>query len=251
MSPYLQMALSALGGGLLSGLTGFGALIIMVPLMLLFMDPDTAIPVGVICGMSTQGTGTFLYRTQLKTDSLLPLLTGSLPGVWVGGTFLVYVSEMYLKAALGLLLIVYAAWNLKDDNAPRRPLSVVWAYAAGFFSGALGGAFGITGPPAIMYAARSGWPPDAIRGRLGAFFLILFVFIAATQVYHGLFTMQVLKLAAVAVPICIVSVVCGVRIAAMLKPAQYMRLLFLLILGMGLSLCRPAFMELFFEIFKG
>jgi uncharacterized membrane protein YfcA len=228
-------------------MTGFGALIVMVPLLLLFMDAGVAIPLSVLCGVALQGSGVCIYRSHVNMRAILPLLLGSLPGAWLGSYVLFRLPEAQLRTGLGVFLVLYACWGLFGGlPQPARPPASVWAYAAGFLSGAMGGAFGVTGPPAVVYATRTDWPPDTIRGRLNAFFALLFAVIAVAQFFQGLFVREVWLSAMYAIPACLLGSLCGRRITAGIAPRQYMRLLFLLILVMGASLCRPALRLLFF-----
>jgi len=235
------IALICLVGGLLSGVTGFGALIIMVPSLVFFLDMSTAIPLGIFCGIGLQSAGTCAYRVHIEVKPLLQILLGSLPGVWLGSSLLLYMPEIWLRAVLGVLIICYVLWNVTGAHStPARPPAAVWVYVAGFFSGAFGGAFGVIGPPAVMYATRTGWPPDTIRGFLGVYFTILFVAIAALQILRGLVEPEVWRLAVWMVPVCLGGWLAGKRLTAKLVPAQYMRLVLMCLFAMGLSLCLPA-----------
>jgi uncharacterized membrane protein YfcA len=241
------IAMICFAGGLLSGATGFGGMIIIVPSLAFLLDVNTAIPLGIFCGIGLQSSSVFAYRTRIAVKPLVRMLLGSLPGIWLGSSFLLHMPEMWLRAALGALILCYVAWNACSGHAtPMRPLAPAWAYVAGFFSGAFGGAFGVIGPPAVIYATRTGWPPDAVRGFLGVYFTALFVAIALAQILHGLVGPEVWRLAALAVPVCLGGWLAGKRLTAKLVPAQYMRLVLMLLSVMGLSLCWPAARMLLF-----
>ncbi len=241
MSLYLSISLICLVSGALSGLMGFGALIIMVPALVFLLGISTTIPLGVLCGISTQGLNAFTYRKHIKKDALLQMLLGSLPGIWLGSTLLCELPEYLLRAALGAFIICYVLWSIFSKLPPvTRPPASRWVYIAGFFSGALGGAFGVNGPPAVMYAARAGWTPPAIRAFLGMFCGLLFVFIAIMQSARGLIGPEVWGFAVLAIPCCLVGSLCGQRVATRLRAEQYIRLVFILLFIMGLLLCWPA-----------
>ena len=238
---HICIALICFAGGILSGATGFGALIIMVPLLTFFLDMNTAIPLGVFCGIALQSAGALAYRTRIEAKPLRRMLLGSLPGVWLGSSVLLHMPEIWLRAALGMLVICYVLWHALSKRAvPTRPPAALWAYAAGCFSGAFGGAFGVVGPPAVMYAARTGWSPDTIRGFLGVYFAALFVIIAILLGLRGLVGFEVGRLAVWAAPVCLGGWLAGKGLTARLVPAQYMRIVFMLLFVMGLSLCWPA-----------
>jgi uncharacterized membrane protein YfcA len=237
----LSLALIFFAGGLLHGVTGFGALIIMVPMMALFMDMSTVIPLGVLCGCALQIYSALAYRTRVEIKPLLHMLLASLPGVWLGSSLLLYMPDVWLKALLGMLVICYVLWQARGKlPPPARPPSRAWSYVAGFLAGAFGGAFGVIGPPVVIYVTRTGWPPDAIRGFLGVLFALLFGFIAIVQHLRGLVAWEVWQIAAWTVPLSLVACLISMRLAARMIPEQYMRLVFLLLFLMGASLCWPA-----------
>jgi len=243
---HLSLALIFFAGGLLHGVTGFGALIIMVPMLALLMDMSTAIPLGVLCGCALQIYTALIYRSQVEKKSLFHVLLASLPGVWLGSNLLFHMPDVWLKAALGLFVICHVLWQLCGKlPSPAQPPSTVWACAAGFVSGTFGGAFGIIGPPIVVYATHTGWPPDAIRGFLGILFALLFGFIAILQHLRGMVGVEVWQLAVWTLPIALVACIISGRMTARMVSAQYMRLIFLLLFLMGLTLCWPAARMLF------
>ncbi len=241
MSQYAAVVVISFLGGLINGATGFGALIVMVPLLLMFLDMSTAIPMGVLCCIIMQAQGVVVFRKHIHTRNLLPLVLGSLPGVWLGSSFLSSLPEVWLRTALGLLCIGYAIWSLAGSHTPvTGPPKSFWAYIAGFFSGALGGAFGISGPPAVIYATQTGWPPPVIRGTLNTLFTLLFIVVAVAHFLHGLLGREVWQLTLLSAPVCFLGSRLGMRMTAGMLPEQYLRLIFLFISVMGLSLCWPA-----------
>ena len=238
---YLAVSCICFFSGILSGMAGFGALIIMIPALLLMMGADAAIPLGVFCGIATQSFNTFFFRRHIRKESLGRLLIGCLPGVWLGSSLLLHMPEALLRLAMGVLLMCYVLWSVFGKlPPPSRPPAAIWAYAAGFCCGAFGSAFGINGPPAVVYATRTNWSPQEIRAFLGVFCGTLFVITATTMLARGMVKPEVAVLALFAIPSCLAGNYCGWRITGRMRVEQYMRLLFLLLFVMGASLCLPA-----------
>jgi uncharacterized membrane protein YfcA len=241
MFVYIAVSCICFISGILSGMAGFGALIIMVPALLLMMGVDVIVPLSVLCGIATQAYNAFAFWRYIRKDSLGQLLLGSLPGVWLGSSLLLYMPEYILRCAMGVLLICYVLWSVFGGLRPpdRRP-AAIWAYIAGFFSGAFGGAFGINGPPAVVYATRTNWSPQEIRAFLGVFCGTLFVITAITMFARDLVKPETATLALLAIPASLIGSYCGQRATAGMRTEQYMRLIFLLLFAMGCSLCWPA-----------
>ena len=241
MGVYILTASICFAGGLIAGATGFGALLIMVPLLLLYLDMSTAIPMGALCSFFIQAQGAIIYRSHIQTKFLIPLVVASLPGVWLGSSLLKYAPEIWLRAALGVFFASYALWSFFGKTAvATRPPAMIWAYFAGFFSGILGGAFGTSGPPSLIYAAHTGWSPSAIKGTLNTLFSLLLAIIILAYLFHGFYVQRVLLLAAFSVPACFAGGQIGRSLTSKLPPGHYLKLIFLLILAMSLPMCWPA-----------
>lgn len=241
MLTYAGIGLICFGGGLISGMAGFGSLILIVPALILLLGIETAVPLGVLCGVTSQTFNATANRAAVDKKILLRMFLGAVPGVFLGVFLLVRMPELILRAVLGVFVIGYVLWTVSGKlAAPSHELAPGWATAAGFFSGAFGGAFGINGPPMMMYISRTGWTPQIMRAYLGFFCALLFYFQAFTLLARGLFGLEVLLYALVAMPTCLFGASCGYIVARHLRPEQYMRLIFLLLFIMGLSLCWPA-----------
>ncbi|MDR2696244.1 MAG: sulfite exporter TauE/SafE family protein [Deltaproteobacteria bacterium] len=240
MPAHAALVCICFASGILSGVAGFGALIIMVPALLLMMGMDVIIPLSVLCGLATQSFNTFVFRRHIRKDSLGRLLLGSLPGIWLGSSLLLHMPEVALRAAMGVLLVCYVLWSVFGElPPPGSPPAAIWAYVAGFFCGAFGGAFGINGPPAVVYATRTNWSPQEIRAFLGVFCGTLFAVTAITMLARGLIKPETATLALLAIPSSLAGSYCGLRIAARMQAEQYRQLIFLLLFIMGCSLCWP------------
>lgn len=238
---FAAIASICFAGGLLSGLAGFGALILIVPMLVMLLGIDIAVPLGVLCGLASQTFNAVSYRSSIHKKALTHMLLGSLPGMLFGVCFLRLLPEPVLRAVLGVLLMVYVIWSLAGKaSKPDRPPGVLWVYVAGFFSGAFGGAFGINGPPVVVYATRTGWTPDAIRAFIGVFCAVLFAFLTVMFWLRGAITGDVWLMSLLAVPACLAGGVCGRSLARRMNAAAYMRAVFLLLFIMGVSLCLPA-----------
>jgi uncharacterized membrane protein YfcA len=195
----------------------------------------------VLCGFALQVYSAFVYRSRVEKTPLFHMLLAGLPGVWLGSAFLLHMPDAWLKAALGALVICYVLWQACGKlPPPLHPPSAIWGCATGFAAGVFGGAFGIIGPPIVIYVTRTGWPPDAIRGFLGMLFTLLFACIAILQHLRGIVGLEVWRLAAWTIPISLAACMISRRMTAGMVSERYMRLIFLLLFLMGLSLCQPA-----------
>jgi len=121
---------------------GFGEALIAVPFFLLFLPVDVAVPMAAILG--------------------LPL----------GILILTYANETIVKTGLGVIIILYSLYSLYfTKNKALQAENKFWLFLCGFLSGVFGGAYGINGPPLVVYGNLRQWSAKHFRATLQAYFL--------------------------------------------------------------------------------
>ena len=71
--------------------------------------------------------------------------------------------------------------------------SMLWLFICGFTSGILGGAYGVNGPPLVVYGNLRNWSAKHFRATLQAYFLPASFIAAIGYFTKGLITLEVLK----------------------------------------------------------
>ena len=149
---------------------GFGEALVAVPLLALLMPVEVAAPLAVLLSITVAGLVVIQdwHKVQLRSAAWLILFT--LFGIPVGLLVLTRAGEAVIKAGLGVLISVFSLYGLVS----RRPFALQTdglAWLFGFCAGVLGGAYGMNGPPLVVYGALRRWPPDRFRATLQAYFL--------------------------------------------------------------------------------
>lgn len=188
---YLQII--AFMGGFVQGLTGFGVMLLALPLMAFFMDIKTAIPLIVLFGLVINVILIFQLSGHFQVKRWLPLLIASLPGIPVGIYIHKAVSPRPLEIIVGIVLIITSA-NSWFTFRPKNPLGRIWASAAGFAAGCLAGSIGASGPPVVIYTSLQPWTKSEIKATLVAFFMINGAGVFAFYYFHDFFTTGILQL---------------------------------------------------------
>lgn len=131
------------------------------------------------------------YR-KIHFKSAKWLIFYAIPGIPVGVIILIYGNEFLVKTGLGVLIICYALYTLFAKNNKRfKEDNMLWLFICGFLSGVLGGAYGLTGPPLVVYGKLRQWSPKHFRATLQSYFLPV-SFIALIGYYaNGLITNEV------------------------------------------------------------
>lgn len=233
MNEYLLVALFWGIGGFVNGIAGFGAALIAMPLVTCYIDLAVAVPSCTLIALAMNTQMGLTYREHADWPRLRPLIWGALPGAIAGVTLLQKVPGHILKAAMGIFLMGYALWGLFFESAGRRTISWRWGYLAGFCSTAIGTAFGMGGPPTIVYTALAGWSKDAIKAGIGSFFMCAGLIMIAVQVAGGLQTRQSFALFLAAGPAVTLGGRLGVSASRYIGEFAYRKVLFGLLLAMG------------------
>lgn len=171
----LLAALVALLAFFVQGFAGFGAALVLAPLLLLFLDLHTAIVASAIVQVPVGAWLAYGSRQVIDRRAIVQLLPFSLVGLALGTLALASLDVGWLRRLCGALTALFAldvlrrAW-LKVGPQPWP----AWAAApAGLASGVLGGLFGTSGPPVIAYLEGCIPRGAALRASLIAYFLII------------------------------------------------------------------------------
>ncbi|MFW8599955.1 sulfite exporter TauE/SafE family protein [Desulfobacterota bacterium M19] len=229
--------------GFTQGVSGFGSALIAMPLLTSFLTIKTAVPLCVLNSLIITTCLSLQLRRHINWRRIFPLLAGCLPGIVFGLLVLKHVPDIILQISLGLLVILYAAYNLFGSAAIKIKvkLSTRWAYAAGFCTGGISASLGAGGPPTIIYVTMTGWTNDEIKAALSIFFLITSIFTALGQAASGLTTPLILHDFIQSAPFTLLGVWAGVQLYNRINRQTYIRIMFWLLLVMGGVMLLTAF----------
>jgi hypothetical protein len=239
MTPYLLTIPILLLGSFTQGLTGFGFALISIPLLVLFLDIHSAVPLCILSGLAVTAFLSLQLHAHLDRRKLMPLLLSCLPGILAGTFFLKNINESLFKILLGGMLIAYALYRLCLVPKPR-PISRGWGWVAGFATGTISAAFSAGGPPTIIYATLTGWNKHEIKSTLSIFFFLNGVATFTAHALGGLVTVEVLKLSAVSLPAVLLGVWSGSRLYQKFKTEGYLKLVLSGLILMGVLLLYSA-----------
>ncbi|MEO6804514.1 MAG: sulfite exporter TauE/SafE family protein [Edaphobacter sp.] len=79
--------------------------------------------------------------------------------------------------ALAIFILAFAAYSLLGRKPPElKSDNKAWLLGCGFVAGVFGGAYGMNGPPLVIYGAMRRWSAQHFRATLQAYFLPASVF---------------------------------------------------------------------------
>ncbi|HEY4056906.1 MAG TPA: sulfite exporter TauE/SafE family protein [Kofleriaceae bacterium] len=151
---------------------GFGESLVAVPLLALVIPIEVAVPLAVLLSVLVAVVTVIQDRASIHFSSAKWLVAFALPGIPIGLAILVYVEDYWVRIGLGVLIILYSAYAaLAKRKAHLDEDHKGWLFVCGLLSGVLGGAYGINGPPLVVYGNLRRWSPQHFRATLQAYFL--------------------------------------------------------------------------------
>ena len=171
---------------------GFGEALIAVPFFLLFLPVDVAVPLAVMLSIVIALVVVIQDHKKIHFHSAKWLIFYAILGLPLGILILTYANETIVKTGLGVLIIVYSLYSLYfTKNKALQEDSKFWLFICGFLSGVFGGAYGLNGPPLVVYGNLRQWSAKHFRATLQAYFLPVSLLSVVGYYAKGLITTEV------------------------------------------------------------
>lgn len=237
------LALVLFVAGCVRGFAGFGAGMIFIPVATSVILPATA--AATFLFIDSIVTLPLLIRAvrQCVWSTVLPAVFGAVIFVHLGAWLLANTDILVLRWTIfaivtGLLLLLISGWRYQ-----KQPSSAI-SFATGGVSGILGGISQVSAPPVVAMWLSSSSDPQTIRANLIVFFSLASVGTFFAYMLHGFFTIKVLHLLVVAVPVYALAIFTGTRGFKWANPSLYRKVAYGLIALAALT-SMPALDELF------
>lgn len=169
----LLLFLFSTGASFVQRVSGFGfGIFIMTVLPYLLPSYGEATT---LSGMLSLTQSLFIFATHYKYVNwkrLLPMLITFLVVSFFAVRFVAEAADTHLKLLLGIILIIMSLYFLFFNGKFKIEPTLKLEISLGTLSGAMGGLFGMQGPPAVVFYLASEKDKDHYLGMLQAYFLI-------------------------------------------------------------------------------
>lgn len=236
---FLIAAAAVAGSYVIFGISAFGAALFTIPVLSHFFPLDFVLPMAALLDVSAAlALGTRFSRAADKAE-LKWLAPFSLVGAGLGVTLLVTLPRDATIIALGVFLVSYGVYALRQGE-PRRRVSRRWAPVAGFAGGTMGTLFGVGAPPYAIYLTRRLTDKGALRATLSNMVLLSVSMRAVVFAVSGLMLADRLVGFALLAPFALAGLWVGNRIHGRISRETLLRVVSVLLLVNGLSLLARA-----------
>jgi uncharacterized membrane protein YfcA len=187
---------------------GFGEALIAVPLLALAMPVELASPLAVLFSITVAAIVVAQDWRKVHFRSAWLLVLASLPGIPLGLLLLIAVEKHIVKAILALVIIGFSTYclvrrmpfELKNDR-------LAWLF--GLAAGVLGGAYGMNGPPLVVYGTLRRWSPEHFRATLQGYFLPASAVVMGGYALAGLWVPAVTRYYLLCLPLAVAAILLG------------------------------------------
>ena len=227
------------GAYVIFGITAFGAALFTVPILSHFLPLEFVLPMCALIDMSAAFALGVRFSREADWSELKWMVPLSLAGAVAGVTLLVALPRQATIAGIGVVLVVYGIYALRQKEAVRI-VSRAWAPVAGFSGGVLGTLFGIGAPPYAIYLTHR--MPDKLAFRATLSSMVIFSVSMRALVFAASGLMLADRIAgfAMLLPFALAGLWLGNRIHGRISRAGLLRVVAGLLLLIGLSLLARA-----------
>ena len=211
------------------GFSGFGFSLLTITAMSLIYPPAQIIPSIFMLELAASINLLPSIWKDIHWKSLGPLTLGCLIATPIGVWALANIAPAPMQFAMSIFVLT-ATYLMWQGFALKSMPGSVASTLVGAASGLANGAFGIGGPPVVLFYFASPAGNAAGRASMIIFFLATDVIGLANQSVHGLITKETAIRAAIYLPALIAGVWVGARSFKGTDPAQFRKYV-LIILG--------------------
>jgi len=206
----LQVLVVVFFATLIRSTFGFGEALIAVPLLALILPIGIAAPVAVLLSITVATVVVVQDWRKIHVRSTGWLLASTFGGIPLGIALLMSSHQRVVKAVLAMVIMAFSGYFLMGRRPPElREDSRPWLLGCGFFAGILGGAYGMNGPPLVIYGAMRRWSPQHFRATLQGYFLPASIVVMTGYWFTGLWTEAVTHYYLLALPVALPTIFLG------------------------------------------
>lgn len=213
---------------------GFGEALIAVPLLAFFIPLNVAAPLSVLISITIAAIVVLQDWKKIHRHSTGWLIFSTLFGIPLGLLLLTSPHPRLVKATLGVIIALFAIYALIG----RTPLvlerdSRLWLFVCGFAAGILGGAYGMNGPPLVIYGAMRRWSAPHFRATLQGYFLPASLIGMTGYWLAGLWIPAVTHYYLISLPPALAAVFLGRALNHRLKGDAFLKYIYLALAAIG------------------
>jgi uncharacterized membrane protein YfcA len=229
--------IATFAGALVAGLSGFAFALVAASIWLYILTPLQTTTLIIAFGLIVQGYMVWKLRHALDWRRLWPFIAGAAIGVPLGISILGWANPAYVRAGIGLFLVLYSLYALLRPSLPPVTKGGAAADAAvGFANGVLGGITGLAGILVTIWSGLRGWPKDQQRAVFQPVAVAIFAMSALWLGVKGAVSADTIRLFLFGLPALLAGTWLGMKLYRRLDEAAFRKVVLVLLLASGMAL---------------
>lgn len=153
-SLFILSLVIAFVGGVVRGSTGFGAALVMTPVLSMLIGAKIAVPIIIILETFAAAQMLPASLSIVRWQVIFPVIAAAFLTVPLGVLFLLLVSPSIMQQIISCVVLIFTfCLFFLPRYIVKKKLSL--SFGVGAISGIMGGATGIGAPPVILYLLSS------------------------------------------------------------------------------------------------
>jgi len=223
---------------IVSGLVGFGSNILALPVLTLFLDVKTIVPVLILTVIFNGVPRLIKQYREVNLRLYCMMIPLSLLGGVIGVQLMTKLHEGWMKFFLAILMILIAikglleisgVWQLKKKEK-KNPLLLVFPFLAGLMQAA----FACGGPLFNIYILLNLTEKEQIRATQFAISTTTAVLVVAQYMRAGVYQGQVLQFVFLLIPAVLLAYVVSERLFKQIDGKQFLKLVYIVLILAGM-----------------
>ncbi len=235
-APELAAALGiVLLGSTVMGLAGFGMGMVIAPVLLLFMEPQTVVITVVGLSIPTLGLVRLQSRRELEGHDVVPLTVGGLAGLPPAVLLLDSAAPDVLRITIAVIVLCLAAISILDIRRPL-PRHPVIGGAFGFAGSVLTMSLGVGMPIVALFLTNQGLSARAVRASMAAYYLVVASVTFVVYGVIGLLPVERLLLLAEMAPVAVLGFLAASKLVDRTNDRALRRIVLVVIIASSVAL---------------
>lgn len=223
---------------------GFGEGLVVVPLLAFYIPLNVAAPLAVLLSITIAFIVVVQDWEKVHVGSAIWLLLPTVVGIPLGLLLLTSSHQRLVKGALGVIILAFALYSLLSQTVVGKRLvggpppeleqdSRAWLLLCGFCAGVLGGAYGMNGPPLVVYGSMRRWSAPHFRATLQGYFLPASIIGMIGYWVAGLWVSAVTHYFLISLPVTLLAIFLGRLLNHRMRGDNFLKYIYLCLAVIG------------------
>ena len=197
---FLVIGLGILLAGIVRGFVGFGASLIIVMAVSATLGPHSAVAIATLSGLPSLLQLLPIAIQKAEKTFVIPFGVAAMMAAPIGTLILVNTAPSIMKMAISLAVVCMVYVLYKDIKISGHS-NITFLFGIGVGAGVIQGSAGIGGPPAVVVALSKPGTTEQQRANVIGAVTALGICGVIPLWYHSLFTLQVIIISVLFLPV--------------------------------------------------